>query len=62
MDYVEAVEQSEHVMPNYQMKWEQEIQTDFFNEYLPVYLKGEISAETLLTEMDNRLEAIRQEK
>lgn len=62
MDYVEAVEQSEHVMPNYQMKWEQEIQTDFFNEYLPVYLKEEISAETLLTEMDNRLEAIRQEK
>lgn len=62
MDYVEAVEQSEHVMPNYQMKWEQEIQTDFFNEYLPIYLNGEMSVDAFLTEMDKCLEAIRQEK
>ena len=62
IDYVEAVEQSEHVMPNYQMKWEQEIQTDFFNEHLPIYLNGEMSVDAFLTEMDKCLEAIRQEK
>lgn len=62
MDYVEAVEQSEHVMPNYQMKWEQEIQTDFFNEHLPIYLNGEMSVDAFLTEMDKCLEAIRREK
>lgn len=61
-EYVEAVEQSERVMPNYQMKWEQEIQTDLFNEYLPIYLKGEMSKEAFLEEMDKRLEAIRLEK
>lgn len=61
-EYVEAVEQSERVMPNYQMKWEQEIQTDFFNEYLPIYLKGEMSKEDFLAEMDKRLEVIRKEK
>ena len=49
-------------MPNYQMKWEQEIQTDFFNEYLPIYLKGEMSKEDFLAEMDKRLEVIRKEK
>ena len=62
MDYVEAVEKADRVMPNYQMKWEQEIQTDFFNEYLPAYLKGEIKAEDFLTEMNKRLEIIMQEK
>lgn len=62
IDYVEAVEQSEHVMPNYQMKWEQKIQTDFFNEHLPIYLNGEMSVDAFLTEMDECLEAIRQEK
>ena len=61
-EYVEAVEQSERVMPNYQMKWEQEIQTDLFNEYLPIYLKGEMSKEDFLAEMDKRLEVIRKEK
>ena len=61
-EYAEAVEQSERVMPNYQMKWEQEIQMDFFNEYLPIYLKGEMSREAFLEEMDKRLEAIRLEK
>lgn len=60
--YVEAVEKSDHVMPNYQMKWEQEIQTNFFNEYIPKYLDGEISKEEFLKEMDARLESIRENK
>lgn len=60
--YIDAVESAGTVMPNYQMKWEQEIQNDFFTERLPGYLDGEIDTGTLLKEMDERLEQIRVKK
>ena len=60
--YIDAVESVGTVMPNYQLKWEQEIQNDFFTERLPGYLDGEIDTGTLLKEMDERLEQIRAKK
>lgn len=60
--YIDAVKKNAAVMPNYQMKWEQEIQNDFFTENLPGYLEGDMDAETLLKAMDERLEQIRAKK
>lgn len=60
--YMEAVQHVGFVMPNYQMKWEQEIQNDFFTEYLPEYLDNEIDAKQFLAEMDRRLALIRAKK
>lgn len=60
--YISAVQTAGSVMPNYQMKWEQEIQNDFFTEYIPGLLEGEISAEELLELMDMRVEAIQKSK
>lgn len=60
--YIDAVKKNVTVMPNYQMKWEQEIQNDFFTENLPGYLDGEMSAKELLKRMDERLEEIRKKK
>lgn len=50
-DYKEAVKDAEHIIPNYQLQWEQEIQNEFFNEYIPAYLNGEVSKEQFLKEM-----------
>ena len=50
-DYKEAVQEAEYVIPNYQLQWEQEIQNEFFNEYIPAYLNGEVSKKQFLKEM-----------
>ncbi len=60
--YIDAVKKNVTVMPNYQMKWEQEIQNDFLTENLPGYLDGEMSSDELLKRMDERLEEIRKKK
>ncbi|MDE6847319.1 MAG: ABC transporter substrate-binding protein [Lachnospiraceae bacterium] len=60
--YAEAVKAVRTVMPNYQMKWEQEIQNEFFTEYMPELLAGEIETEEFLQLMDERNAAIRQRK
>lgn len=60
--YIDAVKKNATVMPNYQMKWEQEIQNDFLTENLPGYLDGEMSSDELLKRMDERLEEIRKKK
>ncbi|MCI6466137.1 MAG: ABC transporter substrate-binding protein [Faecalicatena sp.] len=60
--YISAVKKNKMVMPNYQMKWEQEIQNDFFTENLPGYLEGDVDAKTLLKRMDERLTEIRAKK
>lgn len=60
--YIQAAEAVSTVMPNYQMKWEQEIQNDFFTEYIPQYLDGTLSTEEFLERMDERLEEIEKNK
>lgn len=60
--YIQAVEQVESVMPNYQMKWEQQIQNEFFSRYLPDFLDGTMNAETFLERMDETLKEIQNSK
>lgn len=60
--YIDAVESVGTVMPNYQMKWEQELQNDFFTENIPGFLDGEKDAASFLREMDERLGEIRAKK
>lgn len=60
--YIETVKAVRTVMPNYQMKWEQEIQNEFFTEYMPELLTGRIKTDEFLQLMDERNDAIRQRK
>lgn len=56
--YYETVWNVEKIMPNYQMQWEQEIQNEFFTEYLPGFVNGEMDVETLLILLDKRIHKI----
>lgn len=56
--YAEVIQSVENVMPNYQMKWEQEIQNEFFTAYLPEYLAGRLETEDFLWLMDERVKLI----
>lgn len=60
--YAESVQTAETVMPNYQMKWEQEIQNEFFTEYLPEYLNGNRDEYEFINMLDKRVEEIRSRK
>lgn len=60
--YIEAVNGVGVVMPNYQMKWEQEIQNDFLTENIPGYLDGDVSTGELLEKIDEKLKEIRGRK
>lgn len=61
-DYVDAVRNAETLMPNYQLKWEQELQNDFFTQEMPGYLKGNLSAEEFLGMMDEKVKEIKEKK
>lgn len=60
--YYEAVKTVQGVMPNYQTKWEQEIQNEFFTEYMPGFISGNISTGEFLRMMDERNKTIRARK
>lgn len=57
-DYKAAISEAVYIIPNYQLQWEQEIQDDFFDEYLPKYLEGAVSLEELLKKMSERARSI----
>lgn len=60
--YIAATEMDYRVMPNFQLQWEQEIQNEFFTEYMPGFLAGEIQTDEFLKMMDERVEEIRSKK
>lgn len=60
--YVEAIKNVDTVMPNYQIKWEQEIQNEFFTEYMPEFLSGSVDSKTFLEMMDIQLKNIKARK
>lgn len=60
--YVETVQMEHTVMPNYQLQWEQEIQNEFFTEYLAMYLQGEITVDNFILMMDQRVNVIQNRK
>lgn len=60
--YIAATEMDYRVMPNFQLQWEQEIQNEFFTEYMPGFLAGEIQTDEFLKMMDERVEEIQSKK
>lgn len=60
--YAKTVSEEHTIMPNYQLQWEQELQNEFFSEYLPQFLKNEIRSGTLLRMMDEKVEEIKSRK
>lgn len=60
--YVYEVQQEHSIMPNYQLHWEQEIQNEFFTEFLPMFINGEITVDNFLLMMDERANVIQSRK
>ena len=56
--YFETVWNVEKIMPNFQMQWEQEIQNEFFTEYLPEVIEGRMEAEEFLKQLDQKIKEI----
>lgn len=61
-DYKAAVSDMRRIMPNYQLKWEQGIQNEFFNEYIPLFINEEIGAEEFIQALNQKAKQIRAEK
>lgn len=57
-DYKNAIENADYVIPNYQLQWEQEIQNEFFDEYIPMYLEGGLSLDDFLEKMTQKAKSI----
>lgn len=60
--YAEAIINVSTVMPNYQIKWEQEIQNEFFTEHMPEFLEDKIDIKDFLEMMDIQLKNIKARK
>lgn len=60
--YAEAIINVSTVMPNYQIKWEQEIQNEFFTEHMPELLEAKIDIKEFLEMMDTKIESIKSRK
>ena len=61
-DYKAAVSGMRRIMPNYQLMWEQGIQNEFFNEYIPMLVNDEIGAEEFIASLNQKAEQIHREK
>lgn len=53
-EYKEAYENIGGSFPNYQVKWKDQIQNDFFSQMIPKLLEGTISREEFLIQMDEQ--------
>lgn len=62
MEYKKAIEHLDKIIPNYQLKWEQRIQNDFFSENMPLYVEGIITKEDFLNKMNEAVCEINLEK
>lgn len=58
--YQEKAWNSQELVPNYQINWEQEIINDYLITYLPQYIENRIGLEEFLKKMDAQAEQIRQ--
>lgn len=61
-EYKRAIQRVERITPNYQLKWENEIQNKFFVSEFPNYVQGKISLKEFLNEMDKKVKEIEREK
>lgn len=62
MDYAKAARNVETIMPNYQMKWEQELQNEFFTEQMPLFLNSAVTKQEFLRRMDSKVQEINGKK
>lgn len=60
--YLEESINTEKLVPNYQINWEQEIIDDYMTAHIPDYIKGAVSEEELLAGMDDELRRIGQSR
>lgn len=61
-DYKAAVRSVRRMIPNYQLKWEQGIQNEFFNEYMPAFINDEMTADEFIRRLNGAAQKIHQEK
>lgn len=61
-EYKRAIQRVEQITPNYQLKWENEIQNKFFVSEFPNYVQGKISLKEFLNKMDKKVKEIEREK
>lgn len=52
-DYKLSIKHTTYSFPNYQLKWSQSIQNNFFNEYLPLFIHNAVSLDDFIAEMNN---------
>lgn len=60
--YIDAIRNVKTIMPNYQLKWEQQIQNEFFTENIPLLINQTISEKEFINAMNNKIKEIQQEK
>lgn len=60
--YLEKSINTEKLVPNYQIIWEQEIIDDYMTAHIPDYIKGTISEEELLAGVDDEIHRIDQSR
>lgn len=61
-EYKDVIEAVDQITPNYQLKWEGEIQNNFFVNQIPLYINEKISLDEFLTAMDETVSEINEEK
>lgn len=60
--YIDTAQSVKNLMPNYQMKWEQEIQNEFFTEYMPQYIDGTIELKQFMKMLNDKITEIQNKK
>lgn len=61
-EYKSAIKEAEKTTPNYQLKWEGEIQNNVLVNQLPLYIQGKISLAELLEAVDGEVLKIKEEQ
>lgn len=61
-EYKEVIKKVQTITPNYQLKWEDEIQNQFWVSEFPLYIQGKIGMDKFLKAMDQKVKEIESEK
>lgn len=54
VEYKEVYEGIDSSFPNYQLKWKDQIQNDFFSQMMPKFLEGTVTREEFLAQMEEQ--------
>lgn len=61
-EYKEVIKTVQTITPNYQLKWEDEIQNQFWVSEFPLFIQGKTSMNKFLKAMDQKVKEIESEK